>query len=277
MEEIKYIDEINSIKEHYTSLEIINNSIADSRKQYRDFFNDNMAIDPKIFFKCVRDFENSLLIKFYTFVERIVKDLIYTMVEKDLHVSDFVNNFINNKIPEDRFAPNCKYKDIQNSISELLKGFTFIVPAGISEVESFNEIIIQRHSYAHKGIKILEIKNIQAAIPVLYYLVYEIEQIKNSPKKRIELVTLISDLKKGVKKILTDKKKEKKIEKDLVISVREIARKIVVTYKKEWTQNVLLEDCLSKVEMISKIDLRKRESSYIAVFEDYAGYYNIKN
>ncbi|EOS7821027.1 hypothetical protein E3408_RS13480, partial [Enterococcus hirae] len=267
----------NSIKEHYTSLEIINNSIADSRKQYRDFFNDNMAIDPKIFFKCVRDFENSLLIKFYTFVERIVKDLIYTMVEKDLHVSDFVNNFINNKIPEDRFAPNCKYKDIQNSISELLKGFTFIVPAGISEVESFNEIIIQRHSYAHKGIKILEIKNIQAAIPVLYYLVYEIEQIKNSPKKRIELVTLISDLKKGVKKILTDKKKEKKIEKDLVISVREIARKIVVTYKKEWTQNVLLEDCLSKVEMISKIDLRKRESSYIAVFEDYAGYYNIKN
>lgn len=186
-------DWLGSITEQYNQVREINDSIAEHRAEYRKFSN-LIGINDKALLKCCKCFEWSLLINCYTFAEQLSKNLFYTLIGKDAHCNQYVNNFINNKVPNGKFSPNVQIDGLEKLVKELDDKFKFILPKKIKEFTIYDEMVKARHTYAHRGTYMFDSSNFSDVINVLYYIKFELMVVEKYSNKRLDFQNNIKDI-----------------------------------------------------------------------------------
>lgn len=162
---------LRHIKDSFENMKVLKNSLADSRREYR-IFADSINLDFFVIDDCIQQYEKHLLVSCYTFAEQATKNLIYFLVGKDSHENFYINNFINNKLPVDRFSPGAKTTEIEKILKELNPEFQFIIQ-NHENFEKYNEMVISRHKYAHANNYVFDFNQFEEVIPVLEYLDFE--------------------------------------------------------------------------------------------------------
>ena len=145
-------DEIEKVEIYLKNVEVIKNSFADNTSRYRRLSLD-IDLDFPVLRDCIESYERALLIGVYTYAEQLVKNFYYQLLEKDSAQNIYIRNFINKKLDTQKFSPNVSYEVLENSIkNELGTDFRFIINKNREEVLKYNDLIKDRHRYAHRGI-----------------------------------------------------------------------------------------------------------------------------
>lgn len=145
-------DEIIKIEMNLRNVKILKNSFADNTSEYRKL-SKNINLDFRVLSDCIESYERALLIGVYTYAEQLVKNFYYQLLEKDGTHSVSINKFVEAKLDIEKFSPNVKYSDLENSIKkELVPDFQFLLKKDRDEIAKYNDIIKDRHRYAHRGI-----------------------------------------------------------------------------------------------------------------------------
>lgn len=262
-----------NISDFYTDLEEISEqierhfeilgSLADNRKQHRDFA-EQIKIDFNTLDIAYKLYKPSIIISIYTFVEKLLKSYIYCTLGTGNN--EAITQFINLKIPKDRFAPNLRLDDINQSIKEYTpnsKDFRLLIKIFKDEEseKNFNNMVSHRHRYAHRGVFEAEydedgFKNI---INTLYYLTEELNFCFVTIQKRIELQKEIDIIYRKVAKVKTmNKPGFNKIIKE----IRDSAKIVICLFKKAKLEfkSEFYTKLRNDLEVLTSINLRKNIS-----------------
>jgi hypothetical protein len=262
-----------NISDFYTDLEEISKqierhfeilgSLADNRKQHRDFA-EQININFNTLDIAYKLYKPSIIISIYTFVEKLLKSYIYCTLGTENN--EAITQFINLKIPKNRFAPNLRLDDISQSIREYTPNsndFRLLIKM-LKDEESeknFNEMVSHRHRYAHRGVFEAEydedgFKNI---INTLYYLTDELNFCFFSIQKRIELQKEIDTIYKRMAKV---KKMNKHGFNKTIKEIRGIAKKVICLFKitKLEFKSEFYANIGKDLEVLTSIDLREKVS-----------------
>lgn len=197
---IDFNDRLNEIREHYRMV----NSLAEKRSKYREFA-ENIEIDQQSLFKCCDNFEKSLLIDCYTFIEQCFKSFIYNILDKDYSENEYINSFINNKLSEDKFSPNVNLDNMKKIVKEFFNiTIEFIVGSKSDKVKKYKELIEARHKYAHRGIYYFDFENFEGAIEIIEFLRY-IFDLYFKEKNKVDFANLLLQIKNICTEIITIK------------------------------------------------------------------------
>ncbi len=170
-------DEIIKIEMNLNNVELLKNSIADHASEYRKFSRD-INIDFRVLSDCIESYERALLIGVYTYAEQLVKNFYYELLEKDRTQSISINKFVNTKLDVEKFSPNVKYSELENSIKkELVPDFQFLIKKDRDEILKYNDIIKDRHRYAHRGIYQSSIEQYNDVINAEKFITIELAMI----------------------------------------------------------------------------------------------------
>lgn len=254
-------DRLDVINKSYLSIMEIKDSLSDFRGKYRDFAS-QISISNDSLFKCCDVFERVLLIDCYTFSEQLVKNFFYSILQKDNHQNNFVNSFINRKIPIDKFSPNVKFINIENSIkSDLWKDFKFILHDKIDEVKVYNDLVQARHTYAHSGFYNFNFHNFESVIKVLNYICFELLMLfTKNHNYRLTFQNDYKTLKNATIEFIREADKpHSQIMNERIKSIRDIAKVFIKRYKTNIDNVALLESVLEEIITVSKIDLRTKK------------------
>lgn len=213
---IDFNDRLSEIKEHYRMVKEIRDSLAEKRSKYRQFA-DDIEIDQQSLFKCCDNFEKSLLINRYTFVEQCFKSFVYNVLEKDFNKNEYINSFLNNKLSEDKFSPNVDLDSMRKIIKEFFNvNIEFVVDLNSDKVKKYKELIKTRHRYAHRGIYDFDFKNFKEVIEMMDFLKY-IFDLYLKENNKVEFASLLSKIKNicieiiKIKRIILKKEVQKEI------------------------------------------------------------------
>lgn len=263
-------DRIQQVYEKYQYVCGVEESLADYRSEYREFAS-KVDLEFSYLEECCRTFKKNLLIDIYTFSEQLFKNFYYEMIEKDGHSNNCLNSFINNKLPVERFSPNVKYKNIQNSIcNELIPGFSFVLKEQVEEIKKYNNLIGARHQYAHTGDFMYEYKDYYDVILVEKYLVSELEMvIKIGCEKRNifynnlkEVIEKCQKLKNELDEYENKKNQQLKIYiKREIKVIRNLIKKILDEYENSPLKSELMIEIYNAMKDIDNIDLRRFSDS----------------
>lgn len=145
-------DEMQKIEMTLQNVEAIRNSLADHTAKFRRF-SQRINLDFRVLSDCIEAYERTLLIGVYTYAEQLAKNFYYELLEKDRTQRIYTNNFINKKLDVEKFSPNVMYSILEKSIrDELFPEFRFIIKKDREEITKYDDIIKDRHRYAHRGI-----------------------------------------------------------------------------------------------------------------------------
>lgn len=253
-------ERLDDIKQNFQQVLEIRNSLADNREKYRRL-SDDMSISQDSLFKCCDTFERSLLINCYTFSEQLMKNFVYELIEKDKHENNFLNKFIDNKIPKNRFSPNVMLEKMEGDIKkELSKDFKFILPRSADEVKIYNEMVNSRHTYAHGGIYNFDFNNFGATIQVLEYIYFEFSTIiKYGESFRFQFQKDLKEIRELSEKI--SKITDIKYQRDKLREIKLLCKKILRNYSDIIDNVALLNNLNNKIKNVSEMDLRNQEKS----------------
>lgn len=159
------VDErLQDIRLQYISICEIKDSVADNRREYREFAS-SLNINKESLFRCCDEFERSLLINCYTFIEQFFKSCVYFLLQKDLHENKYINRLINKKLPASKYSPNVKLEELEKQIEEFFEiEFKFILKPKLEALEKYKDLVNSRHIYAHKGLFNFNFENFEGAI-----------------------------------------------------------------------------------------------------------------
>lgn len=254
------------IKLHFFQVSQIKKSLSEHREKYR-----NLSLETEIeqdsLMNCCDFFERSLLINCYTFSEQIVKNFIYAILEKGSHSNSFLNRFIDNKIPEDRFSPNASYEAIQKLVGlELHKGYKFSLSKNRNCFRVYDEMIKSRHKYAHKGSYEFDFKNFELVIQTLELLYIELKMpLEKGMNYREEYQKIIEEIKQLTENIDTNYQKNKNLKFNNRVYGENLDKlKIKCKYFNENYLDSLSSICflnpiLEKISDIGDSDLRSKQ------------------
>lgn len=268
-------DEISKVETNLQNVEVLKNSFADHIVQYRKF-SENIDLDLKVLSECIESYERALLIGVYTYAEQLVKNFYYELLEKDRTQSMFINNFINNKLDIEKFSPNVKYELLEKNIkNELVPKFRFIIKKDRDEIEKYDDIINDRHRYAHRGIYQSNFGQYQDVINAEKYITLELKMVVDKGKDyRLEYQNQwkeIGDILKECCGLYTKLKKNpnKNIKKAFIAKVKILRAKVKKFYMK---YIVYINDCLLldevKEQFFKLIDIDLRKVSTYSIVED---------
>lgn len=268
-------DEISKVETNLQNVEVLKNSFADHIVQYRKF-SENIDLDLKVLSECIESYERALLIGVYTYAEQLVKNFYYELLEKDRTQSMFINNFINNKLDIEKFSPNVKYELLEKNIkNELVPKFRFIIKKDRDEIEKYDDIINDRHRYAHRGIYQSNFGQYQDVINAEKYITLELKMVVDKGKDyRLEYQNQwkeIGDILKECCGLYTKLKKNpnKNIKKAFIAKVKILRAKVKKFYMK---YIVYINDCLLldevKEQFFKLIDIDLRKASTYSIVED---------
>ena len=168
-------DSMSELEKQYKYYLEVYNSFAEHRSIYRDLAN-RISISWDSIEKCCSVYETYILIQTYTYAERLVKNLYYELLNKGKNI-DYIEQYLDKKIPAKRFSPNVKYEEMQKSIgNELLAGFKFIIGDGRNEIKTYNNLVEARHIFAHRGMMVFN-NSYQEVFNVEKYIAKEFEMI----------------------------------------------------------------------------------------------------
>lgn len=174
--ELDYDFRINELKKNISYAKEIRESLSSSRREYREFANSiNIKFDALE--TSLKSFEYTVLIDAYTLSEQIVKNFYYYILYNNSS-NPYAKRFIDSKIPKEKFSPNAKYSEIEKSIkNDLINDFSFLFKNDNDYVKSYNNLISERHLYAHTGNYTFQFDAIDEAVSMIEYLYKEIEDI----------------------------------------------------------------------------------------------------
>lgn len=274
------------ISDFYTDLEEISKqierhfeivgSLADNRKQHRDFA-EQININFNTLDIAYKLYKPSIIISIYTFVERLLKSYIYCTLGTENN--EAITQFINYKIPKNRFAPNLRLEDINQSIKDYTpnsKDFRLLIKIFKDEEseKNFNEMVSHRHRYAHRGIFEAEYDEdvFNNIVNTLYYLTEELNLCFFSIQRRIELQNGLDDIYKKMAKV---KNKENKAFNIAIKEIRRSAKKIIrlfnttkLEFKSEFYTNIRKDlEVLTSINLREKVSKNKEALSELRMFK----------
>lgn len=176
--DLNYDERIEKLKRDIKYVKSIKNALSQSRSEFRRF-SQNIDLSFKALMHCFDSYERTVLIDAYTLSEQLIKNSYYYLLEKDLS-SQYLKQFLNSKLPREKFSPNVKYSEIiKNMKSDLKPNFSFLIGEENDNVKSYNELINERHRYAHTGNYLFQFERIDEAVVTIEYLYKEFELIIN--------------------------------------------------------------------------------------------------
>lgn len=268
-------DEIIKIEMYLNNVELLKNSFADHTSEYRKFSRD-INLDFRALSDCIESYERTLLIGVYTYAEQLVKNFYYELLEKDRTQSISINKFVDTKLDAEKFSPNVKYSELENSIKkELVPDFQFLIKKDRDEILKYNDIIKDRHRYAHRGIYQSSIEQYNDVINAEKFITIELAMIvikgvdyriqyQNDWK---EIISLSKEC-YGLYKQFKDNKHQR-LKKQLTMKTKVLRNKSKQVYNKyfAYIDNCdLLQNVKNKLLEINAMDLRKIAS--FSVLED---------
>jgi len=268
-------DNLNTIENTLVQIDEIKNGLSIHRDKFREL-SETIKINKNSLYKCCDTFESSFVIQCYTFSEQLTKNTIYELLAKDKNKNDYINTFINKKIPTKKFSPNIKIKEIQDNINSVCNDFKFFVSLSQHEIGVYNEMIESRHRYSHLGNYEFQFDNYADVIKCLKYLEFELCFLIQNPKKRYACQNELEYLKKIAPKIIVTSKAQNnyKHTKSLLLEIRKKSNFINKNFSVELAKPELLKTLNERLNELLKIDLRSLDKS-IAVVEKFCKYYNI--
>lgn len=262
------IERLEEIKTNYVQVKQIKNSLADHRDKYRELTT-VVDIDQTALMVCLDYFERALLINCYTFSEQLVKNFVYEILGKDRHTNEYLNLFLNSKIPKEKFSPNASTEKIERLVSsELFSGFKFVLNKTNESIKKYDEMIKSRHKYAHRGIYDFDFGNFDAVIDVLEFIAFELIttlglngiQRKNFQKELID----IRESAKTINKCINNKNIESldvRVYRKKLKELKLKCKKFHQNYNDQLSSVVLFGDILNKIIEVASIDLRSPKST----------------
>ncbi len=263
----KRMDEINLVFDQVTE---IKNSLSDNRRKYRDFSQDIMISQDSIL-NCCERFERVLLINCYTFSEQFVKNFFYDLINKGGHANRFLNCFIDNKLPVEKFSPNVNFKNIESNIKkDLYKDFKFILNKNVSEIKVYDEMVRARHTYAHYGNYNFDFGNFAPSIKVMKYIVSELLMLRNNGESfRKKYQDDYAELKYiTISCIKISKKNQITLTRQKIKEVRQRCQLFLRKYQNCTNEIKLLEQLHIKMEEVSRMDLRGNTELLVVKVDD---------
>lgn len=269
-------DEFIKIEMNLNNVKLLKNSIADYASEYRKFSRD-INVDFRVLGDCIESYERALLIGVYTYAEQLVKNFYYELLEKDRTQCISINQFVGTKLDIEKFSPNVKYNELENSIKkELVPDFQFLIKKDRDEILKYNDIIKDRHRYAHRGIYQSSIEQYKDVINAEKFITIELAMVvekgveyriryQNDWKEIINLSKKCYGLYKQFKE-----KKHKQIKKQLTLKTKVLRNKSKQLYNKydEYIDNCgLLEGVKAQLLRINSMDLRMLAS--FSILEDF--------
>ena len=163
-------DEIQKNEIALQNVELIKNSFADHTAEYRKFSRE-VNVEFSALSDCIDAYERALLIGVYTYAEQLVKNFYYELLEKDRSENLYARNFINKKL----------------DIDELCDSFKFIINKNRDEIAKYDDLIRNRHRYAHRGVFQSSVEQYRDVINAEKYISTELSMIiANGKEYRIE-------------------------------------------------------------------------------------------
>ena len=268
-------DEIIKVDMNLKNVETLKNSFADHTMEYRKFSED-IDLEIKVLSDCIDSYERALLIGVYTYAEQLVKNFYYELLEKDRTNSKCINNFIDKKLDVEKFSPNVKYDSLENNIkNELFPEFQFIIKKEREEISKYDDIIKDRHRYAHRGIYQSSIEQYHDVINAEKFITTELKMIvANGTNYRIqyqddwkEIISLSDECYKLYKQFKNNKHPEPK--RKLVQKTKLLRNKSKIFYNKYSfyiDECFLLEKVKNQLLIVNAMDLRMVSS--FSIIED---------
>lgn len=259
-------DELLKVENNLQNVEIVKNSFADYRAEYRKLAQD-ISIDLRVLSDCVDSYERALLIGVYTYAEQLVKNFYYQLLEKDQAQNVYVGRYIDKKLDPEKFSPNVNYEFLEKSIKEeLFPGFRFIIKKNRAEISKYDDIIKNRHRYAHGGVYQSNIEQFCDVINVEKYITLELRMIVERGKDyRIQYQNDWI----GIKEALKDSyglymqfkgNHNVQLKRRLIDKIRELRDACRAFYRKYISyidDCTLLEGVKQNIVKINELDLRK--------------------
>lgn len=254
-------ERLSDIDSHYENVKQLKNSLADYREKFREF-STNINLNIRTIESCIDTFEKSLLISCYTFSEKLMKNLIYHMIDKGNHYNKYTNKFIESKVPSNRYVPDVRIQEIEKNIALLEDNFKLLLSQNLHEFTVYNEMVKVRHNYAHAYNYLFNFENFELVINVLKYLSFEYHLLIYSNKKRKMMYISLQKIKKlsiDMSKVKEDKRSKKNPK---IKELRKEARSFLNKYYDEFIQYDLFKNIVLELNEISKINL-KVSSEYL--------------
>lgn len=246
-----YLDQI--FKE-YENVKILKNSLADCRREYRQFTR-LINVEINVLEQCIKSYEYSLLISCYTFAEQLVKNSYYELIEKDSHQNGFLNRFVDSKIPPNKFSPNVKSSNIGKVIKEIDESFKFIItPMKHNIFKYYDEMIRSRHRYAHANNRLVDFTSMVKVIIVLEYINFEFEYLCKNSNLRNQLAQEFKDILILAKNI--KKSKHKTIQNPNLKVVRDKSKIFLGKFKNILADIKIFKDVVEELDEVSEFDFR---------------------
>lgn len=262
-------DEIHKNEIALRNVELVKNSFADHTAEYRNFSRE-IDLEFSTLSDCIDAFERALLIGVYTYAEQLVKNFYYELLEKDRAENLYTRNFINKKLDVERFSPNVSYINLENSIkNELCNNFRFIISRSRDEISKYDDLIRNRHRYAHRGVFQSSVEQYRDVINAEKYITVELTMIvTHGVEYRIRYQNDWSEIGSILKSCcgLIDQFKNNKntsLKRNLIDKIktlRNASRKFMNKYSSEIENCVLLEEVRIQLLRVNVIDLRSRET-----------------
>lgn len=262
-------DEIHKNEIALRNVELVKNSFADHTAEYRNFSRE-IDLEFSALSDCIDAFERALLIGVYTYAEQLVKNFYYELLEKDRAENLYTRNFINKKLDVERVSPNVSYINLENSIkNELCNNFRFIISRNRDEISKYDDLIRNRHRYAHRGVFQSSVEQYRDVINAEKYITVELKMIvTHGVEYRIRYQNDWSEIGSILKSCcgLIDQFKNNKntsLKRNLIDKIktfRNASRKFMNKYSSEIENCVLLEEVRIQLLRVNVIDLRSRET-----------------
>ncbi|MBC2192614.1 hypothetical protein QJV14_12040 [Listeria cossartiae subsp. cayugensis] len=176
--DIDFKDRIIELRNNYESSLLINNFFSDVPKSIRGVLKElqtetypEIKQENKIYHdlrKITKESEKALLIECYTIAEQMLKNAKYQLLSFDETDNSPSQKFLKYKINPEKFSPSPRVSEI-NSFFKRYGGNKLF----ISTIEIYDNMIIERHRYAHRGLYAFSIEDIPKIIDILLYLEFE--------------------------------------------------------------------------------------------------------
>mgnify|MGYP000853478886 CR=1 FL=1 len=266
----EFKERLHTIDEKIKKAGDIRKSLSDNRNAYREFAS-NIDIDFSVLLTAFDFYVPALLIDIYTFCEQLFKKFIYNILDAEIDELDnkHVYKFIKSVLPEDKFSPDIKVKNIDSQLKKYIfmdenkidKISLLKIPENKVLFQSYDKLIEHRHTYAHQGKNSgFDLELIKDGFKVAEFLLNEIININNYFSHRVKFQKIIEEIRKEQKK-LEEKPENYKTKQSINATAKKIKKhsiKGIRVLKKMNTDSKVLQNLNDSLIKLSEMDLRRK-------------------
>ena len=221
------VEALENLKEDINNIKLLLNAKSENYNTFRNFYIE-LGINLNVGNKLIDRIENSLIIDLYTYSERLLKYTVYQVLGYESQENSHLNNFIRKKINEDRFSPNPTFDKFEQELSSLNPEFKFFIKKvhNRPEIESYNQMIVARHQYAHANRYPEEMETLMESIHIIEYLAWECQRFIGYSEKDKQFCEDYDKLNKQFKSVKSIVKSDKRSPDRLISESENLKEKV---------------------------------------------------